>query len=89
METLRLLRNVLLRSFAIGVGFALLMLIGLLVAWPLWSGIAINWFHTDQVTLSAAVLGLFIQIRFYLVFVLLTPGLAIHWTVRSELTRSK
>ena len=87
METLRLLRNVLLRSFAIGVGFALLMLIGLLVAWPLWSGIAISWFHTDEARLSTAALGLFIQIRFYLVFVLLTPGLALHWTIRSELAR--
>jgi hypothetical protein len=87
METLRLIRNVLLRSFAIGVGFALLMLIGMLVAWPVWSGIAMSWFHTDEATLSSAALRLFIEIRFYLVFVLLTPGLAIHWTIRSELAR--
>jgi hypothetical protein len=87
LDTLRLIRNVLLRSFAIGVGFALLMLIGMLVAWPLWSGIAMAWFHVDETRLGIAALRLFIEIRFYLVFVLLAPGLAIHWTIRSELAR--
>jgi hypothetical protein len=87
LETLRLLRNVLLRSFVVGVVFALLMLIAMLVAWPFWTSLAMTWFRTDAATLSALVLRLFIDIRFYLVFVLLTPGLAIHWTIRSELAR--
>jgi hypothetical protein len=87
LETLRLLRNVLLRSFVVGIVFALLMLIAMLVAWPFWTSLAMAWFRTDAATLSALVLRLFIDIRFYLVFVLLTPGLAIHWTIRSELAR--
>jgi hypothetical protein len=87
LETLRLLRNVLLRSFVIGAVCALVMLIAMLVAWPFWTGLAMTWFRTDEANLSAVVLRLFIEIRFYLVFVLLTPGLAIHWTIRSELAR--
>ena len=87
LDTLRLIRNVLLRSFVIGIVLALSMLIGMLVAWPFWTALAMAWFHTDEPHLSAVVLGLFVQIRFYLVFVLLAPGLAIHWTIRSELAR--
>jgi uncharacterized BrkB/YihY/UPF0761 family membrane protein len=89
LETLRLIRNVLLRSFAIGVVIALLMAIGFVVARPIWTGLVISWFHTDEAGLSTLVLRLFTEIRFYLVFVLLVPGLAIHWTIRSELARSK
>lgn len=89
LETLRLIRNVLLRSFAIGVVIALLMVGGFVAAWPVWTGLAIAWFHTDQAQLSELVLRLFTEIRFYLVFVLLVPGLAIHWTIRSELARTK
>jgi len=87
LETLRLLRNVLLRSFVVGAVFALVMLIAMFVAWPFWTSLAMAWFRTDEANLSAVVLRLFVDIRFYLVFVVLTPGLAIHWTIRSELGR--
>lgn len=87
LETLRLIRNILLRSVVIGIVIALLMLVAMLAFWSFWTGLAMTWFRTDEAHLSALVLRLFTEIRFFLVFVLLTPGLAIHWTYRSELAR--
>jgi hypothetical protein len=86
-ETLRLLRNILLRIFAVGVVFALVMLVATLAAWPVWTGLAMSWFHADQAQLSAVVLAFFTAIRFYFLFILLAPALALHWTLRSERAR--
>jgi hypothetical protein len=86
-ETLRLLRNILLRVFAVGVVFALVMLVATVAAWPVWTGLAMSWFHADQAQLSAVVLAFFTAIRFYFLFILLAPALALHWTLRSERAR--
>jgi len=43
LDTLRLVRNVLLRTFAVGVVFALVMLVATLAAWPVWTGLATRW----------------------------------------------
>ncbi len=83
-DTLRLLRNILLRCFAIAVVFALLMLVATLAAWPVWTGLAMRWFHADEAQLTNVVLSFFTAIRFYFLFILLAPALALHWTLRSE-----
>jgi hypothetical protein len=36
----------------------------------------------DQNSLNAIVVGFFVLIRFYLVFILLAPALALHWTLK-------
>jgi hypothetical protein len=84
LDTLRLLRNILLRIFAVGVVFALAMLVATLAAWPVWTGLAMGWFHADQAQLSTVVLAFFTEIRFYFLFILLAPAVALHWTLRSE-----
>jgi len=87
-DTLRLIRNILLKCFAIGVVFALLMLIATLAAWPVWTGLAVRWFHVDEAQLGNVVLAFFTAIRFYFLFVLLAPALALHWTLRGERART-
>ena len=89
LETLRLLRDILLRCFAIGVVFALLTLVATLLAWPVWTGLATRWFHVDEAQLGNVVLAFFTGTRFYFLFVLLAPALALHWTLRSERALSK
>jgi hypothetical protein len=84
LDTLRLLRNVLLRTFAVGVVFALLTLIVMLAAWPVWTGLAMRWFHTGEAQLGVVALQFFTAIRFYFLFVLLAPALALHWTIRNS-----
>ena len=88
LDSLRLVRNILLRIFAVGVVFALLMLVATLAAWPVWTGLAMRWFHADEAQLSAIVLQFFTAIRFYFLFILLAPALALHWTLRSERSRA-
>jgi hypothetical protein len=87
LETLRLIRNVLLRWFVIGVVIALVQFIATLTAWSFWVPLASAWWHTDEQHLSTLALIYFTVLRFFLVFMLLIPGLAIHWTIRSELNR--
>ena len=87
-DTLRLVRNVLLRCFAIGVVFAVLTLIAMLAAWPVWTDLAVRWFHADQAQLGVVALQFFTAIRFYFLFVLLAPALALHWTLAAERARA-
>ena len=87
LETLSLVRNVLLRWFAIGVVVALLQFIATLAAWSFWTSLASAWWHTDEQHLSTVALVYFTVLLFFLVFLLLIPGLAIHWTIVSERKR--
>jgi hypothetical protein len=87
LDTLRLLRNILLRSFVVGVAFGLLFGIITFAGWNTWIGMATSLCHTDEATLTKLILHFFVDLRFYLVFLLLTPGLALHWTLRKEEAR--
>jgi hypothetical protein len=89
LDALRLVRNVLLRSFVIGIAVALVYLVLTLAAWNTWTGLAMAWWHTDEQHLSSLVINFFTTIRFYLVFILLVPALAIQWTIRSELKHGR
>ena len=83
-ETLRLVRNILLRSFVVGFVIALVLGLVTMIGWTTWMGWASEWFHTDSATLMPLVLQFFVQIRFFLLFIVLTPALAIHWTLKRE-----
>lgn len=88
LDTLRLIRNILLRSVVVGLGFTILLAAAIFGGWNCWIGMATQMFHTTESALSNLVLDFFTAIRFFLVFVLLTPALAIHWTIKRERTRS-
>ena len=83
-ETLRLIRNMLLRGFVIGVVFALLLGCVVMFGWSTWTGLATQWFHADEAIVIRLVFGFFLNIRFFLLFIVLTPALAIHWTLKAE-----
>lgn len=87
LDALRLIRNILLRSFLIGIAFGLAYLLVTLVWWNFWTALAMSWWHTDERHLRSLALQFVTVIRFYLVFILLVPALAIQWTIRSELKR--
>lgn len=89
LNSLRLLKNILLRSVLIGVGFTLLFALVTFGAWDAWIVPATRILHTSQSEISNLVLTLFTEIRFFLVFVLLSPALAIHWTLKAEADKSK
>ena len=83
-EILRVLRNILFRCFVIGLVIALLLGLTMMGGWTTWMDIAGRWFHTDSATLTPLVLKFFIEIRFFLLFIVLTPALAIHWTLKKD-----
>jgi len=89
IETLRLTRDILLRIFIIGFVFALLLGLVTMVGWNTWLGLAGDWFQTDPATLTPLVLKFFLNVRFFLLFLILAPALAIHWTLRKEQARKK
>jgi len=89
METVRILRNVFLRTFLVGAGIGLLFAVATLAGWNLWMPLGARLFHTDEATVTVATLQFFVALRFFLWFVVLAPALAMHWTLKAEATRSQ
>jgi hypothetical protein len=87
IDSLKLWRGVLLRSFAVGAAIYILSVVTTFGAWDTWVQLSSQWYHTDEASLSRLVLNFFVITKFFLTFVLLTPGLAIHWTIKAEQSR--
>ncbi len=88
-EILRLIRNILFRSFVVGAIISFVFGLLTMIWWTTWMGMAEQWFHADSATLTQLVVKFFMNVRFFLVFIVLTPALAIHWTLRKELDRKR
>ncbi len=86
-ETLRMARNILLRCFVVGLGLALVFGGILALGWETWISMAARWFRTSEATLAPVFVNFLVAIRFFLIFVLLTPALALHWSYKAELKR--
>jgi hypothetical protein len=89
METLRLLRNVFIRGFFVGAALALVSATVTVAGWNVWMPFAARFFHTDAVTLTSVTLQFFVGLRFFLYFCLLTPAIALHWTLKAEGKRTR
>lgn len=85
IETIRQLRNILLRTFAVVLVLNLLMAAATFGLWDTWTTITSQWFHTPTESLGPLMVNFFTSIKFFAIFVLLAPALALHWTVRQEL----
>ncbi len=82
-ETIQILRNILFRTFLISVVFALLMASVYYGRRDYWDSLIVNrWGLIDQSSLNVVAVSFFSLIRFYLVFLLLSPALALHWTLK-------
>lgn len=84
LDTIKLLRNVLLRTFAVTFVFNLLMALATFGMWDTWTSITGHWFHTDPQAMGPLMVNFFTATKFFALFVLLGPALALHWTVRAE-----
>ena len=83
VDGLRLLRNILLRCFVIGAVFVLMSFLVTLWGWKFWENLVVNQLQlANRETFSSVTLSYFASLRFFLGFCLLTPGLALYWTVR-------
>lgn len=84
LDSLRLVRNILFRCLAVGVAFAFLLALVTFGAWDSWIGFATGLFHTDEAAIRNLVMDFFTAIRFFLLFIILTPALALHWTIKRD-----
>ncbi len=84
LEVIRLSRNILLRTFVVSFALAVIMASLTLGLWDQWSSITCKLYRTSPEALGAIILGFFAQIKFFYIFILLAPALALHWTLKSE-----
>jgi len=84
IETIRQLRNILLRTFAVVFVLNLLMAAATFGLWDTWTSITGQWFHTSKESLGPLMVNFFSTTKFFAIFCLLAPALALHWTVREE-----
>jgi hypothetical protein len=89
MEVVRLLRNVFLRAFLVAAILGFVFAIATFAAWDAGISFVTGHFHTDAATVTPIALQCFSQLRFFIWFGLLTPGLALHWTLKAEEKRAQ
>ena len=83
-QKLIFIRDFLLRTFVIGLVFAILLFVITATFWDRWSGFLYAKFQVPKDELGELVVDSFLHLRLYLIFVILVPGLAMHWLIRSK-----
>ena len=89
LESIRLARNLLLRSAALCYAFLILSALVWLPFSETWTGLTSSWYHIAPETVHSIVISFLSVAKFYAIFILLVPGLALHWTIKSEESRKK
>lgn len=82
-ETVRLIRDILLRTLLVSL-IIVLLFVGVYYGGRRYldSLLVERLALIDQKSLNVIVVSFFVLIRFYLVFILLAPALALHWTLK-------
>ena len=81
-ENIILWRNILLRSFVIGLLSGLLLLGATVAFWREAVGWVTYLFQVDQRALGRIMLQFFTNVRLVVIFLFLVPALALHWTAK-------
>jgi len=77
-------RNLLLRTFIIGVLFAILVFVLLTVFRPRLEVLATFIFGTDEKEIREVLLTFFMNMRLILIFLILSPTLALHTMIKKK-----
>lgn len=84
IDALTLIRNILLRTVAVIFLLNIVMVLSTLAFWNTWADIVSQWFHMNPEALGPVMLSFFTAVKFFVIYGLLAPALAIHWTVKSS-----
>ena len=84
LDLLRLLRNVFVRTAVISLLFSYALALVTFVFWNTWISITAQLFHTTAEALGPQLVTFFVIIKFYILFVLVAPAAALHWTVKTS-----
>ena len=84
MQQVIFYRNLFLRALVIGVIFTILYFLLTVSFWDTWVSLVQSWFKVDERDSARLVLSTFFLIRLILVFCMLVPALALHWTSKAK-----
>ena len=82
-QKLILIRNILFKTFLVSIVFAVILFVLTFVFWNKWCFITNLIFHISESQLGEMVINFFSIIRFYVIFILLSPAIALHLTVKA------
>jgi hypothetical protein len=89
MDTAKILfyRNLLFRCFFVGVGIAIILIVGTIALRDTWMPLVAGAFKVEDAEVSEQVLGSLLNIRLILLFGFLAPAVAFHWMAKGPSLR--
>lgn len=84
IESIRQMRNILFRTLVCTAVLTWSMQAVTFAFWDTWVGITTQFFHIGTDDLAPLLLNFFLCVKFYAIFILLAPALALHWTLKSQ-----
>lgn len=82
-QTLVTVKSILFKTFLTGLAFALIIFLLTMKFWDKWSFIVSSRFLLSQKELGELFVNSMLYTRFYLIFVILVPAIAIHWHLKN------
>lgn len=83
-DSLKLIRNILLRTFVIAVLVAWSTAALTILCWDTWTNMMAQWFRMPAAEMGVVMGSWFALIKFYMIFVLLVPALGLHWEIKQR-----
>ncbi|MBI3308804.1 MAG: hypothetical protein HYZ79_05470 [Candidatus Melainabacteria bacterium] len=83
-QNLQLIRDFLFKTFIIGIVFAILLITLTMLFWEQWSSFLYGKFLITDKELGKLFVNSVLHLRFYLLFVILTPAIALHWILKCK-----
>ncbi|MBL7846272.1 MAG: hypothetical protein JNL40_02295 [Cyclobacteriaceae bacterium] len=83
-NTVLFLRNFFLRSFLVGIIIAIGLFVATFALQSIWMPLLTRGFNLEESEVSEVVLASLLNIRIVLLFLLLAPGLALHWMAQGK-----
>lgn len=80
-ETLQAIRNLLVRVAAVSFLLSLFMALATFGMWDTWIHWTSTLFHVPKEGLGQTMVDFFALVKFYVIFLLLAPAIALHWTI--------
>ncbi len=82
LDALKQIRNVLLRTALISLILTWLLAALTVGLWDTWAWLVSQWLRTPVAAFGPLMSNWFAAIKFYLIFVLFVPALAMHWEIK-------
>lgn len=82
-QDLVLVRNIFFKTFIVGLLFALFLFVMTATLWSHWAPLVFSIFQVNEKELGGIVVTSFINLRFFLIFILLVPAISLHWVIKS------